>query len=87
MDIFSDHVDPTRDVPRERTIEFGTNPFRVRADDPYGFWSIHRDKGQVPERLSGHYTSYEKAAQAVDLYIRTMPQTQEKPSGKVSNSL
>lgn len=69
-DIFSEHVDPARDLPRDRQIKLETgNIYHIIQKDPYGFWHIHMDKGPVPEVLSGAYTTYGKAEKAVNKYI------------------
>lgn len=85
MDIFSDHVDPERDQPRERSIPGpNDNAFKIKCTDPYSFWTVHRERGQVPESLQGMYTSYERAALAVEVYARTLKET---PSVAVSPDL
>jgi hypothetical protein len=45
------------------------NKLHFERRDPYGFWSIHYDKGQVPAELKGNYTSYDQAAAAANRYI------------------
>lgn len=70
MDIFSENVDPTRDLPKKRTVsvEDGTD-FHIKQEDPHGFWYIHREKGQIPAKLQGAWTSFAKAKAAIDLYL------------------
>jgi hypothetical protein len=45
------------------------NKLNFERRDPYGFWSIHYDKGQVPAALKGNYTTYEQAKAAADRYL------------------
>ena len=69
-DAFS--VDPKKDIPDVRPMKIAENDFIVRQkpEDPYGFWWITREKGQVPESLSGAYTSPDRAKEAVHLYLK-----------------
>lgn len=70
MDIFSENVDPKRDLPKDRVIPVDNGAdFHIKQEDPFGLWYISREKGQIPESLSGAYTSFDKAKKAVDLYI------------------
>ena len=69
-DIFSEHTDPSRDLPRQRIVEVaGGTPFLLKQYDPHGFWKIHREHGQVPVHLQGEYTTIKMARQAVYAYI------------------
>lgn len=70
MDIFSEHVDPARDNLRERVIEVSDGPsFILYMQDPYGFWKIRRERGQVPEHMQGEYTTVQMAREAVQTYV------------------
>lgn len=65
-------VDPSRDLSRKRELILnnGTKYIVEQPDgDPYGFWYIRMDHGQVPDVLSGAYTSFEKARRAVEEYL------------------
>lgn len=67
----SDYFDETRDTPRTRTILLDNgNKLHVTASDPYGLFTIHFDKGQIPESLSGQYTSYDEAMKAIKVYLQ-----------------
>ncbi len=57
--------DPNRDYSRVRTIEVEGNRINLTQTDPYGHWFISWDKGKLPERLSGAYTSYPLAREAI----------------------
>ena len=71
-DIFSDHEDPTRDLPKTRKIEVENGAdFLIEQRDPYGFWFVRREKGQIPAKLSGAYTTYSFAQQAVERYVNS----------------
>lgn len=67
-DAFADKASPEK-----INLGVATNDFVVkhRDDDPYGFWWIGREKGQVPEHLSGAYTSSELATEAVNQHLGT----------------
>lgn len=63
---------------RSLTLENG-NKIYFERKDPYGFWYIHYDKGQMPEKLRGAYTSYDRAKLAVDSYLANLkPEKKEK---------
>lgn len=64
-------ADQPRDLPNARPMNVAENDFVVkhRDDDPYGFWWVGREKGQVPEELSGAYTSIEAAQEAVTVHL------------------
>jgi hypothetical protein len=70
QDAFS--VDPKRDKPTVRPQNVDNeNDFVVKQkpEDPYGFWWIGRQKGQVPEEISGAYTSPDRAQDALKTYL------------------
>lgn len=66
-DAFTSDKDPKEKI----HLNLSENDFVVkhRDDDPYGFWWIGREKGQVPEELRGAYTTSELAKNAVQEYI------------------
>lgn len=85
MDIFSDSFDPKRDLPKERVIAVDNGvAFHITQEDPHGFWYVHREKGQIPAKLSGAYTTFQKAQAAVNLYISSLPKKEEVKEKKVS---
>lgn len=70
-DVFAD---PAKDKPKKQPLEVLTeNDFRVahKDEDPYGFFWISRERGQVPAELSGAFTSIEYARQAVLQYLKS----------------
>lgn len=74
---------------RSVTLENG-NKLIIERTDPYGFWKVHYEKGQIPDKLSGLYTSYDRAMVDVNSYIATLKPTEEsvdkKPKAKLSNA-
>jgi hypothetical protein len=79
MDIFSEHVDPSRDMPTTRKAGVDTdNDFIFKQEGPYGFWNVSRERGQVPESLSGAYTSIDAAREAVQVYANKLSQAKKK---------
>lgn len=70
--MFDDHNDfnKFRDLGANRVIELDNNKLHVQRKDPYGFWEIHFDKGQIPDDLKGRYTSFDEAKKAIDVYLR-----------------
>lgn len=85
-DIFAPDFDPNRDMPRKRPLEIDeSNDFIITQTDPYGFWYISRERGQIPDSLSGAYSSPQMARKAVESYILTKPKEEkiEKPERPV----
>jgi hypothetical protein len=68
MDIFNEAGD--KDLAKRRTVDLGSNKLHVEQKDPYGFWYIHFDKGQLPKMLEGAYTSFETALKTIELYVQ-----------------
>lgn len=55
---------------RHRTVEIDNNKVHIKCEDPYGFWYVSLQKGQVPDKLKGAYTTFEKALSDVNLWLR-----------------
>lgn len=68
--MFNDMPTEDRDLGRQRSIDLGNNKINITSSDPYGFWTISYQRGQVPESLQGNYTTHEMALKAVELYLR-----------------
>lgn len=66
-----DNIDSERDLARNRVVilDNGSKMFIRQADDGYGFWTIHAEKGKVAEMLSGSYTSFDSALLALKNYL------------------
>lgn len=64
-----DFTDRDRDLSTDRVYELDNNKLRYRKTDPYGFWVISFERGQVPEHLRGNYTSAAAAEAAITRYL------------------
>jgi hypothetical protein len=67
--MFSDGKDPVRDLPTTRMTGLAENDFVIKQTDPYGFWKVSREKGQIPVDLAGMWTTPEKAKLAIATYL------------------
>lgn len=71
MNIKTTHVqssDPTVVTHRVLELEDGQK-IHIKSTNPYGLWKINFNKGQLPDKLKGEYTSYEYALRDVTLYL------------------
>jgi hypothetical protein len=74
-----DNFDPDKDLRRTREVDFGdNNKLLVKCTDPYGFWSIHYQKGEVPQALQGTYTTFDEAMKAIKTYLLNTPSPAKK---------
>jgi hypothetical protein len=68
------HLTPTEnpetDTPGQVTLDLGNNKLHFKKDFRIGFWTINFDKGQIPDKLKGSFTSLEKAQRVVEAYLR-----------------
>ena len=66
-DLFEqEHVSVEKDLSNVRVIELNNgNKINIKRNDPYGFWTVHYEKGQIPKALMGNFTSYELARKQV----------------------
>lgn len=70
MNSFED-FDPDRDLKTERYIHLNDkSKVTVRKDDVYGFWSLHLEKGRLPDKWRGKYTSYQAAKKDLELLLK-----------------
>ncbi len=53
-----------------RKIEIERNVVHIKCEDPYGFWKISLEKGQLPERLKGSYTTFDQALREVNRWLK-----------------
>jgi hypothetical protein len=59
-----------RDLSKTRTLTLqGGNAINITSTDPFGFWYISWERGQLPEYLRGAYTSASEAEKAVNVYL------------------
>lgn len=60
------HADDAENL---RVIETNGAKIFLHRTDPFGFWIVQFEKGQLPESLTGSYTSATIAAEAVEKYL------------------
>jgi hypothetical protein len=69
VDIFSDGVDPARDIPKKRPLGVDTeNDFVIEQVGRYGHFIVKRERGQIPKSLEGVFTNQRSAEIAVKNY-------------------
>lgn len=66
-------------------LDNGNKLWAVQSD-PYGFWQLHLDKGQLPERFQGHYTTFDAVTKDVERYctLRQMAAAELKQISKAN---
>lgn len=57
---------------RKRKYEVGGNVAIVEPEGQYGFFRIHMERGATPQELTGMWTSYSQAEQAIENYNNTL---------------
>ncbi len=68
------------DIGRHRIYKLENgNKIHIKATDPYGFWYINLDKGQLPEKLKGAYTTLEMARKDIERYLAEKGRGELKP--------
>lgn len=83
-DIFDEEYDKEH-TGKYRKIEVEGNVIHIRCEDPYGFWYVSVEKGTIPDRLKGAYTSFDQALRDVNLWLKDkkrpyIPSEQKKVS-------
>jgi hypothetical protein len=68
------HMEFTNDRVREY------RGYKIKATDPYGFWSIHATKGAIPAILEGSFTGLREAKQKIDIYLDSKEQKANAPA-------
>lgn len=70
MQVEIQDMDKEKDLAKNRpvTLDDGSVVY-IRQKDPYGYWSIHYKKGRPPQVISGSYTSFELAFNALKSYL------------------
>lgn len=63
-----DH-DTDKDLASVRIFQLDNNKVIVEKDHQYGFWSIKFEKGRMPDKLTGMYTSFSEAEKAVKSWL------------------
>lgn len=56
---------------RKRVIDLGNNKIILQQTDPFGLVYIRFEKGQLPEKMKGAYTSFDMARQEVERYLNS----------------
>lgn len=56
------------DVPKEHTYELQGATVVAQRRDPYGFFHLKQDKGKLPDRFTGAYTSLSEVERAMREY-------------------
>jgi hypothetical protein len=73
------------DLKRVREIEFVEGQKLVlKCSDPYGFWTVHYPKGEVPDALKGSFTSFIEAEKQVRSYLNTLPPAKKREVKQVN---
>jgi hypothetical protein len=62
-----------------RSIPVGKNILHAKRQDPYGFWTIHFERGEIPAELKGTFTSFPEAWKKIAVYL-SKRQDDEEPS-------
>lgn len=53
---------------KSHKITLPNNTVHIRCEDPYGFWKISLEKGQLPEKFKGEYTTLTQAIRAAETW-------------------
>lgn len=71
----------TEDLTNRRSVTIGDNKLNFTRTDPYGFWIISYEKGQLPRELTGVYTSFQNALKEAQSYIvKKQKEAEPKPA-------
>jgi hypothetical protein len=52
-----------------RSVPVGKNILHAKRQDPYGFWTIHFERGEIPAELKGSFTSFGEAWKRIEIYL------------------
>lgn len=69
MEDFFDNDLSGRDLPNVRQYDLGNNKINIERHNPFGFWKLKLERGQLPEKYRGWYTSVDDARKAVLDYL------------------
>ena len=64
-----DNTSEVKDLPNRREFLIWNNKYILERFDPYGFWNVHVQHGQIPKELKGNYTSPDEARRAITTYL------------------
>lgn len=65
----TNHVDPSRDIPKIKEIKVQHNKLLIEKTGPYGFFRIRYERGTIPKELQGDWIGMEDAKQAIRNYF------------------
>lgn len=71
MDDFKMQVD----LETTRVLELDNNKIYAKRFGEHGFWKLNLDKGQLPERLLGAYTTADHALAAAKIWAEEKKRT------------
>jgi hypothetical protein len=67
-DIFVEEYDKANNGKAHKIVTTG-NTVHFTSEDPYGFWRMTLDKGGLPAKYQGSYTTLAQAIQAAQAWI------------------
>lgn len=75
-----------------RRIPIHNNVVYIKCLDPYGFWYVTLEKGQVPDKLKGSYTAFDLAFRDVKVWLANkkepyIPSLEENLAKKVKTEV
>lgn len=76
---FDAHSDPERDIPSRITMPLDGNVLVIQRYDPYGFWRMHLEKGNLPGKYTGQYTDIRFIKSDAAKYIAEREAVQAAP--------
>jgi len=64
------YTDPKKDLTSERAAHLSNGQvINLKRHDPYGFWTMHWQHGQLPTKYQGQYTLFEFALNDLKKYL------------------
>lgn len=62
------------------------NKLYAKQSDPYGFWHLNLDKGQLPEQFLGSYSTFDAVVKDVERYqiLRGLATVEVKSQSKAN---
>lgn len=74
--MFNQDMTEDKEAPKviEVPLKNSDSIFKVKREDPYGFFKIYYERGVVPRKLSGQYTSLRDAKRGIEEYDNLLKQ-------------
>lgn len=69
-DILDDELDKEYMGKLRKIVMSNGNFVWIECRDPYGFWYISLEKGKLPDKLTGSYTTFDMALRDVNQWLR-----------------